>query len=124
GGTISTAYRSGNARYPDAWTALLYDKGPCVLHMLRTWMGWEKFTQYMSTLQTKYRNTNINTDTLAREASKTLGYDMFPFFDQWVRGRGIPKVHYSWTIAPDTGGKQIVTLRLRQEDAENFKILM
>ena len=124
GGTISTAYRSGSARYPDAWTSLLYDKGPCVLHMLRTWMGWEKFTQYTTTLQTKYRNTNINTDTLAREASKTLGYDMFPFFDQWVRGRGIPKVHYSWTIAPEAGGKQIVTIKLRQEDVENFKILM
>jgi aminopeptidase N len=117
-GTISTAYRS-QEEYD-----LLYKKGPCVLHMLRTWMGWEKFTQYMATLQTKYRNTNINTDTLAREASKALGYDMFPFFDQWVRDRGIPKVHYSWSAAPEAGGKQIVTITLRQEDEANFKVLM
>ncbi|HZN04534.1 MAG TPA: M1 family aminopeptidase [Candidatus Polarisedimenticolia bacterium] len=124
GGTISTAYRSSNAQYRRAWTSLLYDKGPCVLHMLRTWMGWEKFTQYVSTLQSKYRNMNINTDTLAREASQTLGYDMLPFFDQWVRGDGIPKVHYSWTTAPEAGGKQIVTIKLHQEDEANFKVLM
>ena len=124
GGTISTAYRSNSAEYRRARTSLLYDKGPCVLHMLRTWMGWEKFAQYLSTLQTKYRNTNIDTGTLAREASAAMGSDMLPFFDQWVRDSGIPKVHWSWTIAPEAGGKHIVTIRLRQEDEANVKILM
>ncbi|HEV8201134.1 MAG TPA: M1 family aminopeptidase [Candidatus Polarisedimenticolia bacterium] len=120
GGTIATAFRYNQ----QAWTSLLYNKGPCVLHMLRTWMGWEKFAQYMGTLQSKYRNVNITTDTLAREASTTLGYDMFPFFDQWVRGRGIPRIHYSWKIAPEAGGKQIVTISLNQEDELDFKVLM
>jgi len=123
-GTIATAYRSDTIEYPWARTNLLYSKGPCVVHMLRTWMGWDKFIKYVNTVQTRYGGTEINTDTLAREASTAMGYDMFPFFDQWVRDKGIPKVHYSWTVAPDPEGKQIVTIKVRQEDEENFKILM
>ena len=117
-GTVATAYHSAHR------TALLYAKGPYVVHMLRTWMGWEKFTQLTTILQTSYKDQNINTDTIARETSKLLGYDMFPFFDQWIRDQGIPKVRYSWTTSPADDGKILVTIKARQEDAENFKILM
>ena len=123
-GTIATAYRSDSMEYGAAREHLLYDKGPYVVHMLRTWMGWEKFSRYVGTIQSKYKGTDINTDTLAREASAVMGYDMFPFFDQWVRDRGIPRVHWSWSAAPEADGKQLVTIRVRQEDAENFKLLM
>ncbi|HEV8336696.1 MAG TPA: M1 family aminopeptidase [Candidatus Polarisedimenticolia bacterium] len=116
--TIATAYRS-------EWRlGLLYSKGPYVVHMLRSWMGWEKFAKLVGNIQSKYKGRNINTDTLAREASSLMGYDMFPFFDQWIRGTGIPKVHYSWTAAPDADGKVLVTIKTRQEDKENFKVLL
>jgi Peptidase family M1 domain len=123
-GTISTAYRSETPEHPGTYWRMVYNKGPYVLHMLRTWMGWEKFSKYALAVQTKYRGTNINTDTLAREAGKALGYDMFPFFDQWVRDKGIPRVRYSWSAAPDADGKQLLTIKVRQEDEANFKILM
>jgi hypothetical protein len=123
-GTIATAYRTSTVEHPYEYTFLVYDKGPYVVHMLRTWMGWDKFSKYVNTIQTKYKGTNINTDTLAREASAVMGYDMFPFFDQWVRDKGIPKVHWSWSSAPDTDGKPIVTIKVKQEDQANFKILM
>jgi aminopeptidase N len=123
-GTINAAYRSDTREHPDTYYYMVYYKGPCVLHMLRTWMGWEKFSQFLSAVQTKYKGTNINTDTLAREASKTMGYDMFPFFDQWVRDKGIPKVHYSWSAAADAEGKQVITIKTRQEDDANPKIMM
>lgn len=123
-GTIATAYRSNPVDYPAASTNLLYKKGPCVIHMLRTWMGWEKFSKYVSTIQSKYGGALINTDTLAREASTVMGYDMFPFFDQWVRDRGIPKVHYSWSASAEADGKQLLTIVVRQEDEANLKILM
>lgn len=117
-GTIATAYHSGYR------TKLLYDKGPMVIHMLRTWMGWEKFTELTMILQTEYKDQNINTDTVARETSKLLGYDMFPFFDQWIRDQGIPTVRYSWKATKADGGKFLVTIKVRQEDQDNFKILM
>jgi hypothetical protein len=123
-GTIATAYRSDSVDYGAAREHLLYDKGPYVVHMLRTWMGWEKFSRYVGAIQSKYKGTDINTDTLAREAGAVMGYDMFPFFDQWVRDRGIPRVHWSWSAAADADGKQVVTIRVRQEDPEHFKLLM
>jgi hypothetical protein len=123
-GTIATARWADAPGHGGTYYRMVYAKGPCVVHMLRTWMGWDNFTKYVSTVQSKYKGTNINTDTLAREASKILGYDMFPFFDQWVRDRGIPKVHYSWSSAADTDGKQVITIRTRQEDEANAKILM
>ena len=87
-------------------------------------MGWEKFTELTRTIQTKYKNHDIDTNTLARETNAILGYDMFPFFDQWIRDQGIPKIHYSWKAEKDPDGKFIVSLRVRQEDSENFKYLM
>ncbi|HEX9427017.1 MAG TPA: M1 family aminopeptidase, partial [Candidatus Polarisedimenticolia bacterium] len=117
-GTIAAAYRS-----PERYR-LLYFKGPYVVHMLRSWMGWDKFIKLTSTIQAKYKGKNINTDTLAREASTLMGYDMFPFFDQWVRDQGIPKVRYSWSSAKQDDGKFLVTIKLRQEDAPNFKYMM
>jgi hypothetical protein len=123
-GTIATAYRTSTVEHPYEYNFLVYDKGPYVVHMLRTWMGWDKFSKYVNTIQSKYKGTNINTDTLAREASAVMGYDMFPFFDQWVRDKGIPRVHWSWSAAPDTDGKPIVTIKVQQEDQANFKILM
>jgi len=117
-GTIAAAYRS-----PERYR-LLYFKGPYVVHMLRSWMGWDKFIKLTSTIQTKYKGKNINTDTLAREASTLMGYDMFPFFDQWVRDQGIPKVRYSWSAAKQDDGKFLVTIKLRQDDAPNFKYMM
>ncbi len=116
--TLATGFRS--AYEP----GLLYAKGPYVVHMLRTWMGWEKFSKLVSTLQSKYKDHNINTDTIAREAGALMGYDMFPFFDQWVRDQGIPKVHYTWSAEPEPDGKMLVTIKTSQEDKENFKILM
>src|SRR6185503_1718598 len=70
-GTIASSWhaREGRSR-----TALLYSKGPYVVHMLRSWMGWENFSKLTTMIQTKYRNTNINTDTLARETSTIMGY--------------------------------------------------
>jgi hypothetical protein len=123
-GTLATANTSETPEHPGERIRLVYDKGPYVIHMLRTWMGWEKFTQYVTTIQTKYKEQSINNDTLAREAGKVMGYSMFPFFDQWVRDKGVPKVHYTWSVAPDPEGKQIVTVKLRQEDKDNPKILM
>jgi len=123
-GTLATANTSETPEHPGERFRLVYCKGPYVIHMLRTWMGWDKFSQYVTALQTKYKGQSINNDTLAREAGKIMGYSMFPFFDQWVRDRGVPKVHYTWTTAPDPEGKQIVTLKLRQEDKDNPKILM
>jgi aminopeptidase N len=92
--------------------------------MLRTWMGWDKFCKLTITIQTKYRNGSINTDTLAREVTTIMGYDMFPFFDQWIRDQGVPKVHYTWSVAAADDGKFLVTLKARQEDLENFKFMM
>ena len=123
-GTLASSYRSESPEHPGTRWRMVYNKGPYVVHMLRTWMGWDKFSQFVGTVQSKYQGTSINTDTLAREAGKVMGYDMFPFFDQWVRGRGVPKVHYTWSAAPDAEGKQVVTIKLRQEDKDNPKILM
>jgi hypothetical protein len=117
-GTIASAFHS-EKRYE-----LVYAKGPYVVHMLRTWMGWEKFTKLTAAIQDRYKGRYINTDTIARETSAIMGYDMFPFFDQWIRDQGIPKLRYSWSAKESGDGKFIVSIRLRQEDPERFKILM
>ena len=68
-GTIATAYRSNSIDYGQARTNLLYSKGPLVIHMLRTWMGWRSSR---STCRRSRRNTpariSIPTPWRARRA--------------------------------------------------------
>ncbi len=76
----------------------LYEKGACVLHMIRVQLGdalfWETLHRYVDTNQRR----NVETVDLARAIEETTGRNFAPFFDQWVFKAGHPefKVRYEW----------------------------
>jgi aminopeptidase N len=79
----------------------LYEKGACVLHMIRIQLGdamfWEMLHRYVDTNQRR----NVETVDLARAIEETTGRNFAPFFDQWVFKAGHPefKVRYEWDPA-------------------------
>ena len=73
-----------------------YQKGGCVLHMLRKYVGDEAFFEALKTYlnDNKYQATEIHHLRLAFE--KVTGEDLNWFFDQWFLGKGHPTVEAGW----------------------------
>jgi len=107
---------AGRQRY-----ALLYDKGPYVLHMLRVQLDDEPYKQAMRGVQETYRNQNISTEMLLREINRVTGADYTYFFDQWFWDVGIPTFRYSWRAERQPDGKYLITIHVAQNDKNHIK---
>jgi aminopeptidase N len=102
---------------------LLYDKGPLVVHMIRTQLGDDNFKKAMKQVLTKYKGQNITTEMLANELAAVSGYSWDYFFNQWFRGVGIPEIHYKYSVTP-AEGKYKFDITFTQKDKENFKRIL
>jgi len=73
-----------------------YQKGGCVLHMLRKYMGDEAFFEALKTYlnDNRFQATEIHHLRLAFE--KVTGEDLNWFFNQWFLGKGHPTVEAGW----------------------------
>ena len=88
-------------------TAITYDKGACVLHMLRYVMGDDLFFQgmmhYASDPALKYKSA-VTTD-FANDMSETYGQDLNWFFDEWVMQPNHPVYANQYWIADQGSGQ-------------------
>ncbi len=106
-GPLTMGSRLSSSKSPEAYDALVYSKGPWVIHMLHEMLRQpnssdpdERFIALLHTLVTKYAQTALSTDQLQHEVEAVMtpkmalegGRSMDWFFDQYVRGTGIP--HY------------------------------
>ncbi len=106
----------------DIFDRQLYEKGSCVLHMLRHELGdalfWKAIRHYVA----KHRGGNVTTPDLQRAIEESTGRNMDAFFDQWVYGAGHPNItlSYEWdekakqakltvkqTQSADQGGREV-----------------
>ncbi len=115
---LATELSGDNAgRY---YTQLVYNKGPLVVHMIRTLLGNDLFVKAMTGLMNKYQGQNITTELLSKELGLVTNYNWDYFFDQWYRGTGIPEVHCKWKVTPKDG-KYLFDMNVTEKDAANFK---
>ena len=89
-----------------------YNKGGCVLHMLRKYVGDDAFflalKDYLST--NKFQNTEIHNLRLSFE--KVTGEDLNWFFNQWFLDKSHPELNVDFGYTP---GKAIVTVEQQQD---------
>jgi aminopeptidase N len=82
----------------DLFDSHLYEKGGCVLHMIRWILGdklwWKAINHYVN----KHRGQNVITADWERAIEEATGRNLQPFFEQWVYKGGHPefKLSYSW----------------------------
>ncbi len=76
----------------------LYEKGACVLHMLRGYVGEAAFWRAIAQYARVNRGREVVTNDLERAFEEATGRSMGRFFDQWVRRGGHPdfEVSYEW----------------------------
>ena len=89
-----------------------YEKGAWVLHMLRHKVGDTAFHDGIRSYYRRYMNGNARVADFRRAMEEASGQDLKPFFDQWLRRGGWPKVtgRWSWNAARGT-----VDVEVRQE---------
>jgi aminopeptidase N len=80
----------------------LYEKGSCVLHMIRGLLGdtlwWRAINHYCISNREKV----VETQDLARAIYEASGMDLQWFFDQWVYKSGHPDLKVSWSFDADS----------------------
>jgi peptidase M1-like protein len=106
-GALILGGRLNSSRSPEGFDEVIYSKGAWVIHMLRELLRQPgsnnpdaRFVTLLQTLCRKYANRALSTDDLQHEVESVMtpsmdlegGQSMEWFFEQWVRGTGIP--HY------------------------------
>ncbi|MEP6946758.1 MAG: M1 family metallopeptidase [Acidobacteriota bacterium] len=71
-------------------SAVTYNKGGVVLHMLREQIGTEAFWKGINAYLNKHKFDNVETQDLEAAMEEASGQDLRWFFDQWVYHSGAP----------------------------------
>ncbi len=95
-------------------SAMTYQKGSWVLHMLRADMGDDRFWSGIRAYYAQHRNGNATTADFRRAMEQAAGHDLGAFFAQWLYRGGVPRLTGSWRF--DAAAKQLV-VELRQTQA-------
>lgn len=121
-GALTLGYRLDSSKSPSAYERVVYSKGSWVMHMLREMLRDPRskqpdarFTALLRKLVTKYAYRGLSTDDLQREveAVMTPAMDlegersMDWFFEEWVRGTGIPHYRVEFTAHHEENGYSI-----------------
>ena len=81
----------------DAYMGIVFSKGACVLHMLRTIVGDKVFFGTLRRLFADYRGKKAGVEQLQKIAETLSGTKLDWFFDQWYRRAGYPKLKLTWS---------------------------
>lgn len=95
-------------------SALTYQKGSWVLHMLRNRIGDEKFNAGIRSYYKKYFNATTTTDQFIKEMEYASGVDLAGFFRQWLNQGGYPKLKGTWRYNKSAKTVEIELMQTQQ----------
>lgn len=111
-GPLILGSRLSSSKSPNAYDVIVYLKGAWVMHMLREMLRQPsakepdaRFAAMLRSLVVKYARTGLSTEQLQKEVEAVMtpsmdlegGRSMEWFFDQYVRGTGIPHYKIEYT---------------------------
>ncbi|MGC2830845.1 MAG: M1 family aminopeptidase [Candidatus Acidiferrum sp.] len=112
-GALTLGNRLNSSKSPNGFEEVIYSKGSWVIHMLREMLRQpgaknpdERFIALLRTISTKYAYRAFSTDDLQKEVEAVMtpsmdlegGRSMDWFFEQWVRGTGIPRYSVEFSM--------------------------
>jgi Peptidase family M1 domain len=132
-GPLSFGWRLLSAKAPNAYEAVTYGKGTWVIHMIHEMLQEPgardpdaRFRELLKTILTEHRFSALSTADFQRaiegEMTRTMDvegtHSMDWFFDEWVRGTGIP--HYAVEFQTKPHGQEfLVTGQLLQSGVDD-----
>jgi aminopeptidase N len=128
-GPVWLGIRLDTFKTEHAYNRIVYPKGGFVLHMLRYLMqdqktGDKDFIDMMHDFVATYTNHNASTEDFKAIVEKHMkpGLDldgngrMDWFFREWVYGTDLPSYRLDYSLAPEEGGKVMLTATVTQSD--------
>ncbi len=115
--TVALTQMAPIYRYPGSRVivGVVYDKGACVLHMLRRLVGDSVFFASLRDYKERFAYGVATTEDLQHVFEEHTGRDWGWFFQQWIYEPGHPVVSWDWTAQKsDTGLGYIVKGFLEQ----------
>ena len=104
----------------DRW-CLLYNRGPLVLHTLRTMVGNDRFSAINRKFLERAAHGFTTTQALNRVANEIATVDLNWFFDDWVRRGGSPDVAVERQVQPLEDGGFLLKGAIRQAPGDAFR---
>ena len=103
----------------DVTNTVTYQKGACVLLMLRDMIGDAAFKKGIQSYYKKYMNSNASSNDFQLEMEKASKQNLTVFFNQWLHRGGLIKLQARWKYDPIK--KQIVvTINQLQKQNELY----
>jgi hypothetical protein len=121
-GPLSAGSRLNSSKSPFGYETVIYAKGTWVIHMLREMLRQPgaanpdaRFTALLKTISEKYAYRAFTTADFQREVQAVMtpkmdlegGRSMEWFFDEWVRGTGVPRYQAEFTVHHTDTGYQV-----------------
>jgi hypothetical protein len=118
-GPLSLGLRLDSSKSPSGYERIVYSKGSWIMHMLREMLRQPgakdpdaRFHALLQKLVTKYAYRALSTEELQREVEAVMtpamdlegGHSMEWFFEEWVRGTGIPHYRVEFSVRPAENG--------------------
>jgi hypothetical protein len=120
-GPIWLGRRAAPLDAKQAYPVIVYEKGAWVFNMLRVLMldlktmGDSAFIGMMRDYYASFAGSPASTAGFERVVERHVGAPMGWFFDEWVRGTGMPTYRVAWKNERAPGGRFRVRLRVHQE---------
>ncbi len=124
---------SGNAKTPNyrvvhenladmtqVTSAMTYQKGSWVLHMLRQRMGDDRFWAGIRDYYARHMNGSASTSDFRAAMERSSGLDLAPYFRQWLYRGGVPRLEAQWEW--DVVTKQVTVVLSQTQSGEPFQL--
>jgi aminopeptidase N len=95
------------------WGTTVYEKGACVLHMLRHVLTDSVFFAALEAYKLAHEHESATSAQFQQDVEAVCGQSLTWFFDQWIYDVGYPEYEYSW-LANDNGGTYDLNLVIDQ----------
>ena len=112
--SVQNGYTTYAGEASRAAVANIYNKGPYAFHMFRSTFGDEKFFQLLKEMAQTLKHQEIVSRQMQEVMEKVVGGNMEWFFDQWIRGVGIPQYAIFWTKRKNEQGKWVIEGSIKQ----------
>jgi len=95
-----------------------YEKGGCILHMLRNDIGDNNFRRCINNYLDTYKNKTSETDDLRKIVEDVSRKSMRQFFDQWVYRSGHPQLDIEFSLEEEDSRRIKIKIRQIHQEAD------
>ncbi len=134
-GPVTVGFRLSSSKSPDAYDIVVYSKGAWIFHMLREMLREPnsrdpdaRFAGFLRSIVAKYAQKPLSTEQFQKEIEAVMtpkmdlegGRSMEWFFEEYVRGTGIPHYKVEFTTRHTEKGYQVRGKLLQSDVPRSF----